>query len=251
MPTDSPSPVTTTNALATAMLAIKAEIPRDADFKMKGAVVYKYASVDSVYTAIRRHLADAGLTVFQDEIESEIIQVQSRNGAVANIKATYRMGFQTDPTKAPDVLETFSLTVPLNGPQSFGAIRSYALKYWLRAKLLLATGDADDEVEDARQIGEIAPDAPPGAWFMDQETGGMYDEGQWDEPINKALALFTFTMEKVFVAKARYTPNEKERYQKLFDANVALFKRVFAKPQITAIGSRLAKMGVDMKGQDQ
>ena len=45
----------------------------------------------------------------------------------------------------PKVWERMTVCAPLYDVQSTGAVRSYAAKYWLRAKLLIGTGEPDSE----------------------------------------------------------------------------------------------------------
>ena len=117
----------------------------------------KYASADAVYSAIRNKLAEHGLHVFQDEVSFEIMKVDGLKGSW--IKATYAFAIVSGIGPVPEeIKERCTMVRRLNDSQDLGSLRTYAIKYYLRNKLMLGTGDPDGD-EDER-VGGFDPARP-------------------------------------------------------------------------------------------
>ena len=101
---------------------------------------YKYASIDSFYQHCRPAIAAAGLELYQDETAADIVDVKGQKWAW--LKVTYRMAL-APAGEEPKVWESITVAAPMYDAQTSGAVRSYAAKYWLRGKLMLATGETD------------------------------------------------------------------------------------------------------------
>lgn len=118
---------------------------------------YKYATADDVFTAVRTVMATHGLSVRCQEVEDSLnIKERGVEG-----KETMWMGVKFD--LAFDLAgvgqerpERRTIMVPVTGPQSFQASTTYAIKYWLRGRFLLDTGE-----EDVDATEKTSPD--PGA----------------------------------------------------------------------------------------
>ena len=142
---------------------------------------YHYATADDVFEAVRPVLAEVGLVPMMDE---EAVEHVDRFGRPW-LSIRYRCWWESDFGRGTPFSRT--QLVPLLGPQSLAAAATYALKYWLRGALLLATGDQDldhaehqqDTQQDTRQDTRPAPRKarkPPKKaavmeWHTDPETG--------------------------------------------------------------------------------
>ena len=133
------------NALARAILELPDRIEYDA-FNPHGK--YNYASADKMYQTIGKVLAKHGLTVWQNEAE---ISYQETPTGTLLVLVSYDMGFQTDPGKAPEHTERMTGSAQFRSAQDIAAARTYAMKYWLRSKMLIATGEPDTDAQDAPQ----------------------------------------------------------------------------------------------------
>ena len=119
---------------------------------------YDYASADAVYRHVRGVIFGAGLTVVQTEKELEFESRTNKAGKVSTwCRAVYDLGF-AEVGQKPKVVEQVTVMVQITGSQSLGAARTYALKYWLRGKFLLATGDQAEDLDG--QAAEWARQTP-------------------------------------------------------------------------------------------
>ncbi len=101
---------------------------------------YNYASADKFYQAMQQPLAEAELVVRCDEVDCRLFTVPNRDGRpMLHARFVYELGFVGYPGA-----ERRSLVLQIIGPQSFQAAETYARKYWIRGKFLVATGEADD-----------------------------------------------------------------------------------------------------------
>lgn len=122
---------------------------------------YNYASADKFYQALQQPLAEAELVVRCDEVDCRLFTVPNREGRpMLHARFVYELGFVGYPGT-----ERRSLVLQVIGPQSFQAAETYARKYWLRGKFLVATGEADDvDAEPRYGADNPAPvPAPPAA----------------------------------------------------------------------------------------
>ncbi len=132
--------MTETNNSQSAIAAAMAEltrIERDSENKHAG---YRYASADAVFDSLRPLLAKHGLIIHCSETA---FQVEERNGKFwATARYELKLG-----DSAPEARTVYGW---LTGPQTAGALATYAVKYWLRTKLLLNTGEPDADAEPKR-----------------------------------------------------------------------------------------------------
>ena len=172
--------------LTAALLDMPAAIPKDATNTFAG---YDYASADSLFAAIRPGLAKNGLAVYQNEVESETFRTEGKDGkTVLWQRAVYDFGI-TPGGVAPEHPERMTQYCQVTGAQSSGAIRTYALKYYLRAKCLLATGETDVDAMPS----EAPPSAPlsqPGKWTQNPETLEYALADSFPDKIAEQRALF-------------------------------------------------------------
>ena len=124
--------------VAAAMAEVPDPIPRDST---NAFAKYDYASADAVFRAVRPVLAKHGLSVRQQEQSFELLEREKST----QVKITYAISFESaDGCGTPDVR---TQTDQMKGAQTLQAVATYALKYWLRSRLLLNTGDPDTDAE--------------------------------------------------------------------------------------------------------
>ena len=134
-------------ALSKARKSLPKAIKKDARNDHAG---YSYASADSVYEAIQAPLFAAGLVPYQDETDFDTMTTERGNKQVLWARITYEMGFDlADVGRGTPSRHT--QMVEVHGAQAMQAASTYALKYWLRGKLLLATGDQDIDASERSQ----------------------------------------------------------------------------------------------------
>ncbi len=130
---------------------------------------YNYASADKFYQAMQQPLAEAELVVRCDEVDCRLFTVPNRDGRpMLHARFVYELGFVGYPGT-----ERRSLVLQVIGPQSFQAAETYARKYWLRGKFLVATGETDDVDAEPRYGADNpapVPEGPPGRDRADAAT---------------------------------------------------------------------------------
>ena len=152
------SPTATLEARIAAAMAEITTVQKRGQNKFAG---YDYATADDVYDALRPILARHGLTVWQRVVGLREIDHKGASFLVLEV-ATGLDG--EDPDKIPPV------PVPLNttttkgvrlDAQAIQAGLTYAQKYYLRSRFLIATGDPDADA-DAPQVVDASkePKAP-------------------------------------------------------------------------------------------
>ena len=107
---------------------------------------YRYASADSVFRAVRQAFAEAGLAISIQERNPKIVTKDSGKGAKQYFETNYAISVDNGIS-----YEDVFMFVPYLGPQSIQAARTFALKYYLRAKFLIPTGETDSDQEPAFQ----------------------------------------------------------------------------------------------------
>ena len=152
----------TPNLLARAISDMPDEAKKDSYNKYDD---FWYASADSIYVAARKALAKHGITIWMEEISIEIEQ----HGTTGNdkkpffmIHAVYEIGFQYGQRRpAAEDCETVTMFEQFRSGKSFGAIRTYTEKYWLRGKVMLGTGDQSEDPDSSKNEAGSAPKSPP------------------------------------------------------------------------------------------
>ena len=149
--------------------AVKAGISRlshDKEFKVKGDVRYKYASIDAVLDAVRPLMAqqqlDAILSILAFDIETVDVTAYGKKEAkrYATMKAAMQLACPgsldscnpTGETREPP--STWFLEHEYNGPQTSEAMVAYIAKMFLRARFQISTGvdiEQGQESENKRE----------------------------------------------------------------------------------------------------
>lgn len=129
-------------------------VERSRDNKFHG---YKYASVDDIYSALRKVMAKHGLSFLLQVIK---IDLQDAGiGKDGKLVKWLRMDAALALVAADGEREDWSyrhLFAPYTGPQSMEAAVSYIAKQYLRQRFMISTGDRDMD-----QTGDI-PHLPDG-----------------------------------------------------------------------------------------
>lgn len=157
------------NPIAQAMAEIRGQIDFDSRNNFAG---YNYASGDAIYAACREAIANAGLTLWQDEIDFKFTEIGGKTVCQVVYGFAMSMGIVKPPMtndggkpssrgaglgKGTDNWERVTVVDSWKGVQTGQALRTYALKYWLRGKFLLATGEPDTDAD----IGNGGSTPPP------------------------------------------------------------------------------------------
>ena len=105
---------------------------------------YQYASADAVYAHVRAEIAKLGLSVWQDEIAFEVVEGEKNKSW---LKITYELGFDDKGEKPAGPLERRTILIQYTGVQTCQAAVTYGLKYWLKGKFQLPTGEQEADAE--------------------------------------------------------------------------------------------------------
>ena len=135
---------------------------------------YDHATIDDVYDAVRKLLAEERIDLRYDVIERKATQMQTKSGVSNYITFQVKVGFVCGYTGYAEPQDTRYATVPFSGAMSDAAAGSFILKSWIRERLQIPTGDFPDEShlsigsEMADTIGETDRQ-----WILDaiDETG--------------------------------------------------------------------------------
>ena len=193
------------NPVAAAMAAMGSVVKKDARNKHGG---YDYASADAIYEHSRMAIAEAGLSVWMDEkkLWTTTSEPNAQGKTTDTLWVRFEIGFSLDGITPPPkkTRERITATTYLTSPQSLAAVRTYAEKYWIRGKFMLATGDLAEDMDAqdptvggaprlnptgagpqaAMQTRTMTSQQAAGQWgFIDgQEEGGMRLGWALDDP---------------------------------------------------------------------
>lgn len=163
-------------SLAAALVAVRKEVRRLEKTQENKHNKYKYAPIDDVKDFIRpllsKHNIDFGVS---ESGEWALSEMPSRNGTTTT--AIIGFAIALEHVDSGNIrLEKITVTLPYVGAQTAGIARSYAVKEWGKATLLLSTGedvDADADVAGKEKFGttkELDPYQQPKA-----KARGIYD----------------------------------------------------------------------------
>lgn len=109
---------------------------------------YEYASVDDFLNAVRPLCAKHGVIIRQDEAESTVVNDW------LNVKFRYTI-FHTSGAEMDGGYRSIAVNAKM-GSQAYGSAQSYSLKQYLRALLMIATGDQAEE-EGVMEPAQLVP----------------------------------------------------------------------------------------------
>ena len=105
---------------------------------------YEYASADAIYSHVREEIANKGYSVWMNELSFDVLEGEKKKQW---LKVTYEIGLTADGGRPDDKeLERITILAQYAGVQTCQAVRTYALKYFLRGRFLLPTGEKDADV---------------------------------------------------------------------------------------------------------
>ena len=182
-------------SLTDAVSKIAGKIPYDAQNPEKN---YAYTSADAIFAAVRDALAEEGLGVWMQEDDIQIIPQNEGIWKRPWWRVRYGLALTADagPPEDGQEIEYRTVVVPWVSDKSLASAATYALKYYLRSKLLIATGEDDDL------------DAQPGGEGTDTPTGPE------PEPVNP----YSVEVGRIVEAPDTDWPSEKARLKWLFKA---------------------------------
>ena len=154
-------------AIAAAIVAVKKQVKQLGVDQRNDHGGYNSVSVDKFYERIGPIMADAGLALLIDETESEV-----KAGASGKpwLFVHYSLAFMHESGVVSAQMRR-GLSLPITGPQTYGAAQSYIEKQFLRQVFKIPTGDkdaddtpqGDDAPARTRQIPRRQTAAEPGA----------------------------------------------------------------------------------------
>jgi len=155
---------------------------------------YKYASTDAFFEAINPACAEAGLIIKPRVLHSEIINVDVWDKDTKSMKPKRMLSSRFNVMLIHESGATWidpedirTVMIDHNGPQSFGAVESYAAKAYMRTLFIVATGDKDADAQEQHSAEIIR--ATVKAVKAKKETGEeqvMIDFGQGIETVSVA-----------------------------------------------------------------
>ena len=234
----------TTGRIARAMLAMNGMVKHDGENNSVSSDSYSYASADAVYLHIRDALANEGLFPWQSEIESKVVEGK-KGSTYPWWMVTYEIGLAYDENNRPEVVETVTAMALLRNAQALQAVRTFALKYYLKGKLLLGTGDKDtDATNDTRPSPEpqtrgrtqskqkpaassrrTSTRKPKAVWKLDEAQ--VYQvEGKFKDKMESAKALTERLIEDFAPVDGGHSASRKAELQVIFHQNIATIKKL-------------------------
>jgi hypothetical protein len=117
---------------------------------------YSFASIDDFLAAVGPICAEAGLIFHMQETGTEDFVRKGKYADNSWMRMTFEITvYHTSGQHLPPVSR--SVEVLRNGAQAYGSAQSYALKQFLRALMLIPTGDKDDADYGEKGEGAIEP----------------------------------------------------------------------------------------------
>lgn len=153
--------MSTNSTVAEALTKVMAEVRRLEKADNNAHANYKFTSVDDFKDALRPLFARHGLTVRCDQTAFAMFPVKSKNGET--LAAQFDFEFTLATAAHEDKPERSTVVLPYTGAQTTGIARSYALKEYLKTRVMASSGDQEDA--DFAPTGEYqpAPNAAPKA----------------------------------------------------------------------------------------
>ena len=241
-------------SLAAALMELPNDVEKD---KEHSHYKYKYATADAVFGAVRKVLAKEGLAVWMQQVSFELEEIlrtvtNKKTGEVeANgvhrlyAKVTFEFAITPDGKRPADGEgELFFLMDEILGVQSFMKIRTLALKYWLRTKGLISTGEGDadesDHFDKNEKPGAEKTQQPKekstGKWTLDDKTFKYEESGNFLSEADAQREL-TSKLLKDLGPKA-----DSKRASAIYLANLDLIKTLTKHGQKTLEGRHTAAL---------
>lgn len=144
-------------AIAAAIVKVMKEVKQLGFDENNAFGKYKYVSIDKFLSFFGPKLAEAGLIVLMDEAENtvEVHRTAEREGAPAKESSWLHARYTFSLVHESGVMYgplSRSVMVVASGAQAFGSAQSYLLKQFLRALFFVATGDKDEDAQEAAPL---------------------------------------------------------------------------------------------------
>ena len=119
---------------------------------------YSFASVDDFFSALNKKMAEAGLSVIQDEVDWQVKEIKITRSSSEYTRSLLfiTFDFHLNHISGASVSARRTVNVQLGGAQEWGQAQSYALKQFLRSIFLVATGEPDADQNESLTV----PDKP-------------------------------------------------------------------------------------------
>ena len=208
---------------------------------------YDFASADLVFLTVREAMEDHGILPWITEVEKPAPTElrMSKSKVLYVLEATYDIALTLGGLK-PDEGEAERITVfaPINSAQSSASIRTYAVKYWLRDKLLIATGedflDVDYEPPAQPVRAEKRTKGNPvtkidAEWKLDRKTGELEKEGEFPDEKTEIRAFVVAINKELLPSKSI------KHAEKVYEANLARMEE-FGEDVAEMLEKRLTKL---------
>lgn len=159
-------------AIAKAIISVNKKVkslPKDDENKFAR---FRYTSVDAFYEAIGPLMAEAGIFVFCDEVETQIVRRegmddQGRSRITNWLVTKYELLVYHESGAGWGPI-CRQMMVAATGPQAYGVGQSYVEKYFLRGLFKVPTGEGDADAEPKTELPQTRgatrtarPMAPP------------------------------------------------------------------------------------------
>ena len=181
-------------SIAAAIIAVKKRIRQLGADENNPHGGYKYVSVDKFYASIGPMMAEAGLALLIDEVETD---VKEGSSGKPWLFARYALRFMHESgAVAPPLMR--SIAMPISGPQAFGAAQSYIEKQFIRQVMKIPTGEKDadetaqNEVPPPRQQRAVPRHDHP----MQQMRPAFEGNGADDARVSANLMIKMFSEAK-------------------------------------------------------
>lgn len=128
-------------AVAKAICAVMAEVPKLARGERNTHGNYNFASIDDFLEAIRPLCASTGLIILQNES-----MIEARDGWLT-LRYDFILAHESGETWTQSLTRNVMVSAKM-GAQAFGAAQSYALKQFMRSLFQVATGEKGQDMDE-------------------------------------------------------------------------------------------------------
>lgn len=130
--------------IAKAVVAVMGKVKKLEKSARNDFADYTFTTIDDFMEEVRGKCHEAGLFFLQDEVGMQVRETTSRGKSRSYAEITYSFTLAHACGAVYDHPTYRTVVLDANGPQTFGAAQSYALKQFLRSLFLMATGDGED-----------------------------------------------------------------------------------------------------------
>ena len=233
------------NPILVAMGNIPDKLEKDAENTYQH---YRYTSSSHLFSVVRRAVIEAGLIPWQHELSCDILEPDAKGTTHVRIKL--ELGFSTSIHRPdPEDCEHITVATPMGGPQTFSALRKFAVKYWLIDKFLIGAFGPEEDLDatDAHYSSKKAqkPDRKTeGYWSLDADLN-LVPHGTWKNDLERQRGLMK-TLISIFDVDKDRNKDELVRAQKIADQNMRLIHKNLPEPGIKSLVDMWNRVGIEM-----